>query len=376
MKQGRVSRPLFVLVAAGAVAACQVVSGLASLDEPAPDGPGLDGSTVDAGAVVDGRAEAGKEGRPDAGDAGDAALDSASRSCLGLASNCGTYEDPDRGAGSFGAASSCCERLEVPGGTTKRVYDYVADGGLVQAGAEATIAKVALDRFEVTVGRFLTFLTAYEQGWHPAAGSGSALRTVGDLGWTFDDGLALGTALRAAVAGCQESTLTHDARSPINCITYAEAFAFCIYDGGRLPTEAEWAFTAAGGAELRMQPFSVPPSQLLSSSPERFQGYATGPTLVGSHPAGLGLFRHEELLGNVAEWVRDAYVSPYPSVPCTNCMIDAPDASAPRTARGTGFGRDPSTWSGSVPPRNTMRDPYDPATRTWDVGVRCAYDLH
>ena len=62
-------------------------------------------------------------------------------------------------------------------------------------------------------------------------------------------------ALEASLA-CDEKFKTwtdvpgdNEAR-PINCITWWEALAFCIWDGGFLPSAAEWNYAAAGGSDL------------------------------------------------------------------------------------------------------------------------------
>src|SRR4029079_6159203 len=83
---------------------------------------------------------------------------------------------------------------------------------------------------------------------------------------------------------------------PMNCINWYEAFAFCAWDGGRLPTEAEWNYVAAGGNAQRQYPWG-------SAMTERTQhgGYdctgdgspagtcaLTDIFKVGSKPAGDG----------------------------------------------------------------------------------------
>jgi formylglycine-generating enzyme required for sulfatase activity len=143
----------------------------------------------------------------------------------------------------------------VPGGTFNRSND---------AAYPATVSGFVLDRFEVTVGRFRRFVEAYP-GSKPAAGAGRHPLIEGsgwDAGW--DSNLpADAEALKRAVK-CHSTyqTWTDEAdeheRLPMNCLSWYLAFAFCAWDGGRLPTEAEWNYAAAGGDEQRAYTWSKP----------------------------------------------------------------------------------------------------------------------
>src|SRR5580704_6839465 len=57
-----------------------------------------------------------------------------------------------------------------------------------------------------------------------------------------------------------EETWTETAGSsenlPITEAHWYAAYAFCIWDGGFLPSEAEWNYAAAGGSDQRAYPWS------------------------------------------------------------------------------------------------------------------------
>jgi formylglycine-generating enzyme required for sulfatase activity len=96
----------------------------------------------------------------------------------------------------------------------------------------------------------------------------------------------------------------------INCLSWFEAYAFCIWDGAFLPTEAEWNYAAAGGAEQREYPWGGEPP-----SPSRALYLCTsGGTPgcsswnVGSRPRGDGRFGQADLAGSAWEWTLDAFV--------------------------------------------------------------------
>jgi formylglycine-generating enzyme required for sulfatase activity len=135
------------------------------------------------------------------------------------------------------------------------------------------VSTFRLDRYEVTVGRFRKFVDsahgAGTQALPPQPGSGEHPHVSG-TGWqaSFSSMLVINEGQLRAALPCDAMFATwtdapggNDNR-PINCITWYEAFAFCIWDGGCLPTEAEWNYAAAGGSEQRALPWSQPPYAL------------------------------------------------------------------------------------------------------------------
>jgi formylglycine-generating enzyme len=152
---------------------------------------------------------------------------------------------------------------------------------------------------------------------------------------------------------------------PINCINWYTAFAFCIWDKGRLPTEAEWERAAAGGEdENRLFPWG-------SAAPDCTYANGSGcanPLPVGSAPAGAGPWGHLDLAGNVFEWTFDYYADWYADPDASGTDIVNLTVASTRVMRGGSvFGSEPALEF-----RAAARSDVIPSAGGYAVGFRCA----
>ena len=250
---------------------------------------------------------------------------------------------------------SCCASIEVPGGTFNRTYDpEEADGGGLDVGADGgalgladptTVSGFRLDKYLVTVGRFRQFVAAWNGGYYPAAGSGKHTHLNGGQG--LQNGGAPGTyetgwdaswdnttdidPTDANMAQCEAtsgqgvtwtSSVGSNENLPINCTTWWEAYAFCIWDGGFLPSEAEWEYAAAGGGLQLEYPWGSTDPGPRTSTPSSISN--TRGARRDSRP--WGPRRWEPAIGDTSIWPeRSSSGRPIGTTRCT------PSATTART---------------------------------------------
>lgn len=286
-------------------------------------------------------------------------------SCVKLPSACGPTAD-----------GNCCESPVVAGGTFKRSYDGVTYN---DASNPATVSDFKLDKYLITVGRFRNFVAAGQgiQAKPPAQGAGARANLPGsgwDPSWNANlpaDAGALVSALKCdnAQATWTDAAGANDTR-PMNCLSWYLAMAFCAWDAGYLPTEAEYNYAMAGGAEQRVYPWSSPATDTTIDSTYASYMCAGGCssvadfTFVGSKPKGNGKWGQADLSGNVWEWMLDGSANSYAN-PCVDCAnVDV--ASPFRVVRGGTFAYDESAL------RSGFHFRFPPAYHSDLVGVRCA----
>jgi formylglycine-generating enzyme required for sulfatase activity len=296
-------------------------------------------------------------------------------SCNGAQNECG----PKRN-------QFCCESPAVPCGSFIRDYD--GEDFDEMDDREATLSDFRLDAYEVTVGRFRAFVEAgqgTQQSPNPSRGAGGHPRYL-NSGWDPDayfDELAVDEEdLRAQLACSDDLRYTwtdapgDNENKPINCVTWYEALLFCAWDGGRLPSEAEWHYAAAGGDEQRAYPWAEPagvitPDLAVFGCPDDRPACPTGTSIapVGSKPSGIGRWGQYDLSGNVAEWVMDTIPDPPEGYvnPCEDCVRIG---DGDRGVRGGGFSTEHE--DGTVDDLLVAsRDAEPPSQRSHAIGFRC-----
>jgi formylglycine-generating enzyme required for sulfatase activity len=328
----------FVVSGIAVLTGCGLVIGLSPPSFDAPADAGLDVQAVDVPSTP----------------TEDGALPTVGPRCAGLARTCGSGNDGD-----------CCAIGTVQGGTFKRSYDAVAN---TDANHDATVASFVLDAYEVTTGRFRGFVADYPASL-PKAGSGKNPNNADDPGWDAAWNAEMppdATTLLADMARCGSTwSLAATEQRPINCITWFEAYAFCIWDSGRLPTEAEWNYAASAGDEQRVYPWSMPPSDTTIDAVHAVYSVPK-PAGVGS-ARGQGKYGQWDLAGNVNEWVLDRANNAYVT-PCSNCADLRTGSVDARVVRGGSFASPASELM------SAFRKAAEPAVRYAASGVRCARD--
>jgi len=305
--------------------------------------------------------------------------------------SCATPGDGRTNCGASGT-ESCCTSLLVTGNSSasfSRSYDGISTG-FTDSKWKAQVSSFRLDKYEVTVGRFRQYVAAVIAGWTPAAGSGKHAHLNGGLGlagpalgyepgWdpTFTTATNFPTSKATWDANLNDPSFRPtwtsvpglNEKRPINEVTWYDAHAFCIWDGGFLPSEAEWNYAAAGGVEQRAYPWSAaypPGSTTISSAYAVFTGAGDAKQVGSKSPLGDGKWGQSDLAGNVHEWVLDLIKFPYNETTCTDCAFTYAPGEYNRILRGGSFGND------DVELIVSKRFNSTPNRRSEAMGIRCA----
>jgi len=166
---------------------------------------------------------------------------------------------------------------------------------------------------------------------------------------------------------------------PVTMVSYDDARAYCVWAGGRLPTEAEWEY-AARGPSAPLYPWGDVFSEQRVNACDRNcpmswaedtidDGY-TFAAAVGTFGGGVSWVGAEDMAGNVWEWTVDWYdENYYAQSPVDNPT--GPSGSVDEDGKSVRGGAWSSTPQGV---RSTTRVSVGAWRGHFDVGIRCAYD--
>ncbi|MCA9654715.1 MAG: SUMF1/EgtB/PvdO family nonheme iron enzyme [Myxococcales bacterium] len=240
---------------------------------------------------------------------------------------------------------------------------------------QVEVDPVCMDVHEITVAEYKTCVgagdcqPAFRESWWPQG-------KTDEQTWMHDK-----TVHSPMCNDGHTDRLNH----PVNCVTWAQAQAYCEHKGGRLPTEAEWEY-AARGSDGRVYPWGdeVPDPERANACDLSCQkwrndnelpdygvmfdaddGYA-GTAPVGSYPKGRTQAGLEDMVGNVFEWTSDRY---YEYGKEFQKNPHGPQEGDARVIRGGAFNSFKSTFADPA-----FRHSMDETAYTHGIGFRCAYE--
>ena len=233
------------------------------------------------------------------------------------------------------------QQLDVPAGAFVQ-----GDGSAPDAPSTAVILRAyRIDRHEVTVDQFERFAQEAwsEDQWWGADG----------LRWREDHPQGAGAALRRSERGGSH---------PVIAVTWHEADAYCRWQGGALPTEAQWERAACGDGPFPWGTGEDTDAAWFSGGKySQLTEVQTRPVDQGGHPSPVGMLH---AAGNVWEWTADWY---HREGYRGGADTTGPSEGTWRTLRGGSYMNLPSYCT------CTHREPARPDRVALTVGFRCAY---
>lgn len=154
---------------------------------------------------------------------------------------------------------------------------------------------------------------------------------------------------------------------PVIHVTWSDAQAFCIWAGGKLPTEAQWEYGARGPKNLTYSWGNNVPTCELANYLGKAGGCVGNTSEVGIFSNGASWVGALDMTGNVWEWVNDWYQDNYYTIsPSTNPL--GPESGSYRVMRGGSWDFEQHAIRASF--RNILNYPWFAG---YNVGFRCAH---